>query len=61
MTTAFKKLFDIMFLKAGDNQLKAAIYVTNFCMRKVFSVNVTNNNNKRNFIHTKAKCNWPAN
>ena len=50
-----------MFLKAGDNQLKAAIYVSNFCMRKVFSVNVTNNNNKRNFIHTKAKCNWPAN
>ena len=50
-----------MFLKAGENQLKATIYVTNFCMRKVFSVNVTNNNNKRKFIHTKAKCNWPAN
>ena len=50
-----------MFLKAGDNQLKASIYSINFYMRKVFLVNVKNNNNKQNFIHTKAKCNCPAN
>ena len=48
-----------MFLKAGDNQLKASIYIINFCMRKAFLVNVkNNNNNKKNFIHTEAKCNY---
>ena len=47
-----------MFLKAGDNQFKASIYIIYFCMRKAFLVNVKNNNNKENFIHTKAKCNY---
>ena len=42
-----------MFLKAGDNQLKASIYSINFYMRKVFLVNVKNNNTNKTLFTLK--------